>query len=556
MSANDAMSTHQKIVKQVEEKSGVVNKVEEKPAVGEQGLRQKTKTKSDLFTKDDEEPKYAFSHFYNVTHGDECTTNHHIMDKGQEPYPSATKYMQVIKCISGNSNDSRWPRAEPNQCCSSNETSLRPLWYQFIDPGGMDGSMLRNFDFYHGFLPREDLPSLLKQVGDYLLRVSEVNNDSTIIQRDIILSILTEYNADKSGEGRSFMGDVKTGKLKNLVIKRQGSMYQIESNRAFDTLRELIEFYKTNTGQLNMFTFLLKNPIKLQSWEYLHSDVKEGVLLGKGAFGEVRAGTLQLKTGESIEVAIKITKCSSDLCKAKIKEMMREARLMRNFNHKNIVRIYGVAVDKQPLYILLELVSGGSLQSFLKANAGKIDVRDKIRMCLEAAQGVAYLHSQRCMHRDLAARNCLITNDRVVKVSDFGLSLIGTTYVIRTRTKLPIKWLAPETISTFTFSLKTDVFSFGVMAYEIFSDGAEPWEGKTNAEVKVAVTNGECVQMPSCCPELLRCFIATRIFANNPEMRAEMIEVVETFQRAYSESRTFRMRRKIKSFMQDVSRLS
>ncbi|KAJ1355481.1 hypothetical protein KIN20_026507, partial [Parelaphostrongylus tenuis] len=63
----------------------------------------------------------------------------------------------------------------------------------------------------------------------------------------------------------------------------------------------------------------------------------------------------------------------------------------------------------------------GSLQSFLKANAGKIDVRDKIRMCLEAAQGVAYLHSQRCMHRDLAARNCLITNDRVVKVSDFGL---------------------------------------------------------------------------------------------------------------------------------------
>lgn len=74
-----------------------------------------------------------------------------------------------------------------------------------------------------------------------------------------------------------------------------------------------------------------------------------------------------------------------------------------------------------------------------------------------------------------------------VKISDFGLSRMGVQYTIRTAMKLPIKWLAPETISTFTFSLKTDVFSFGIVVFEIFSDGAEPWEGKTNAEVKVAV---------------------------------------------------------------------
>ncbi|KAJ1359287.1 hypothetical protein KIN20_017975 [Parelaphostrongylus tenuis] len=243
----------------------------------------------------------------------------------------------------------------------------------------------------------ESVAPYAKTVKDRLYNAGfEVNNDSTIIQRDIILLILTEYNADKSVEGRSFMGGVKTRKLKNLVIKRQGSKYQIESNRAFDSLRELIEFYKTNTLQLNMFTLISKNSIKLQSWEYLHSDVKRGVLLGKGAFGEV-------------------------------------------------------------------------------------------------------------------------------KVSDFGLSLIGTTYL----------WC---------------------LVYEIFFDGAELWKGKTNVEVKIAVTNGECVQMRSCCPESLRCFIATRIFANNPEMRADMIGVVETFQRAYSESRTFRMRRKFASFEQDVSR--
>ncbi|VDL82775.1 unnamed protein product [Nippostrongylus brasiliensis] len=108
-------------------------------------------------------------------------------------------------------------------------------------------------------------------------------------------------------------------------------------------------------------------------------------------------------------------------------------------------------------------------------------------MCIGAASGVEYLHSNECMHRDLAARNCLINRERVVKISDFGLSRTGTHYVLKSAMKLPIKWLAPETISAFTFSLKTDVFSFGVLAYEIFANGAEPWEGCTNAEVKAAV---------------------------------------------------------------------
>uniref|UniRef100_A0A0K0DJ79 Protein kinase domain-containing protein n=1 Tax=Angiostrongylus cantonensis TaxID=6313 RepID=A0A0K0DJ79_ANGCA len=129
-----------------------------------------------------------------------------------------------------------------------------------------DEKILKNFDFYHGFLPREDLSFLLKEVGDYLLRVSEVDNDSTKIRRDIILSVSTEQKTEKSSTMKSSM----------------------------------------NSGKVVKFTFMLKNSIKRQSWEYLHSDVEQGELLGKGAFGEVRAGKLQLKTGETIEVAIKV----------------------------------------------------------------------------------------------------------------------------------------------------------------------------------------------------------------------------------------------------------
>ncbi|EYB91027.1 hypothetical protein Y032_0211g2196 [Ancylostoma ceylanicum] len=397
---------------------------------------------------------------------------------------------------------------------------------------------LKEFDFYHGFLPREDLFLLVRYVGDYLLRVSEVDNDPTKIRREIILSVSTENTGEKSksmqpepsNPGHDAPDGRKKGKLKNVIVRRRKNKYLVETNRLFDSLHALMEYYQRNSGKLNKFTFNLTNPIKQQPWEFKHSDVKQGELLGQGAFGEVRAGTLQLKTGENVEVAIKVTKGSSDLCKAKIKEMMKEARLMRNFKHTNIVRIYGVAVDEQPLYILLELVTGGALNSWLKANAGKVEVKDKINMCLGAAQGVEYLHANRCMHRDLAARNCLITKDKVVKISDFGLSRMGVQYQIRTAMKLPIKWLAPETISTFTFSLKTDVFSFGIVVFEIFSDGSEPWEGKTNAEVKV--TNGQFVSMPPCCPEPLRVFIAEHVFTREPAQRVTMSEVVGVFERA------------------------
>ncbi|KHJ96879.1 hypothetical protein OESDEN_03150 [Oesophagostomum dentatum] len=229
-------------------------------------------------------------------------------------------------------------------------------------------------------------------------------------------------------------------KLKNVIVRRKNGKYLVEVSRLFETIPQLIKHYRQTPGKLNKISFLLKYPIKQQSWEYTHQDVQQGKLLGEGAFGEVRAGTLKLKSGRVVEVAIKVvsvalqfftnmgeysknsfiillflqTKGCSDIGKAKIKEMMKEARLMRNFRHRNVVRIYGVAVDEQPLYIILELVTGGALNTFLKENAGKVAVKEKLDMCLGAALGVEYLHMNQCMHRDLAARNCLITHDKVV----------------------------------------------------------------------------------------------------------------------------------------------
>ncbi|EPB66137.1 hypothetical protein ANCCEY_14772 [Ancylostoma ceylanicum] len=108
------------------------------------------------------------------------------------------------------------------------------------------------------------------------------------------------------------------------------------------------------------------------------------------------------------------TKGTGEMSKAKIKEMMREARLIRNFKHKNIVRLYGVAVDEQPLYILLELVKGGALNIYLRVNSEKVNTTERLTMCKGAAHGVEYLHKQSCIHMDLAARNCLYSDDKVL----------------------------------------------------------------------------------------------------------------------------------------------
>uniref|UniRef100_A0A1I7V4G8 Protein kinase domain-containing protein n=1 Tax=Caenorhabditis tropicalis TaxID=1561998 RepID=A0A1I7V4G8_9PELO len=146
-------------------------------------------------------------------------------------------------------------------------------------------------------------------------------------------------------------------------------------------------------------------------------------------------------------------------------------------------------------------------------------------MCLGAARGLQYLHANHCIHRDIAARNCLYSVDKIVKLSDFGLSVIGNQFKLCTSQKLPIKWLAPETITTLYFTPKTDVYSYGVMCFEIFSEGEEPWDGVTNTETKRNVVTGKHLIMPDACPEKFRSFIHEKIFVVDPKRRVVMDDV-------------------------------
>ncbi|CAJ0586024.1 unnamed protein product, partial [Mesorhabditis spiculigera] len=223
-----------------------------------------------------------------------------------------------------------------------------------------------------------------------------------------------------------------------------------------------------------------------------------------------------------------MTKGVSDLSKAKRVQMMNEARLMRYLGHPNVIRMYGIGVLRQPLLIVLELASSGGLDSYMRKNDGRTPVELKAQFALDAAAGIEFLHLKHILHRDLASRNCLVHKEPgqrpVAKISDFGLSRHGDLYALKVTSKMPIKWLAPEVLKTLTFSHKTDIWSYGIVVYEIFSDGKEPWPGMKNGEVRKQLLDGKTFDF-DCAPPNLRLFIREHLWHQNPDKRPSMAEV-------------------------------
>lgn len=255
--------------------------------------------------------------------------------------------------------------------------------------------------WYHGILARVKVNQLLKenpnvQAGDFLVRESARDSNQLVLSV-FVSKRISHFKITKDETGKySFEGD------------------------SFKTVPELVNYHLDGGVILTHKSgAIIVRGVDRTQRPFTHDDVVIGTKLGKGNFGDVMKGTL-VRTG--VDCAVKT--CRETVTNPE--RFLEEADTLAQYTHPNIVTLYGV-VKHEPVMILLELCLGGELLKFLRSKNDQIEVGQKVKMCLDAGLGMAYLHSKQCIHRDLAARNCLLTGGtpNILKISDFGMSRVN-----------------------------------------------------------------------------------------------------------------------------------
>ncbi|XP_076841563.1 ephrin type-A receptor 3 isoform X2 [Brachyhypopomus gauderio] len=228
-------------------------------------------------------------------------------------------------------------------------------------------------------------------------------------------------------------------------------------------------------------------------------------VVGAGEFGEVCSGRLRLPSKKEICVAIKTLKVG--YTEKQRRDFLSEASIMGQFDHPNIIRLEGVVTHSKPVMIVTEYMENGSLDSFLRIHDAQFTVIQLVGMLRGIASGMKYLSDMGYVHRDLAARNILVNSNLVCKVSDFGLSRVleddpEAAYTTRGG-KIPIRWTAPEAIAYRKFTSASDVWSYGIVLWEVMSYGERPYWEMSNQDVIKAVDEGYRLPPPMDCPAAL-----------------------------------------------------
>nr|XP_021190523.2 uncharacterized protein LOC110376385 isoform X1 [Helicoverpa armigera] len=282
----------------------------------------------------------------------------------------------------------------------------------------------------------------------------------------------------------------------------------IARRTTFRTLQELVEHYSKDADglcvSLNKPCVQIEKPVTeglshrtRDQWEIDRSSLKFVRKLGHGQFGEVWEGLWNNTT----PVAVKTLKSGT----MDPKDFLAEAQIMKKLRHAKLIQLYAVCTLEEPIYIITELMKNGSLLDYLQGKGRCLKLQQLIDMAAQIAAGMAYLELQNYIHRDLAARNVLVADANIVKIADFGLARLikEDEYEARVGARFPIKWTAPEAANYSKFSIKSDVWSFGILLTELVTYGRIPYPGMTNAEVLHQVEHGYRMPCPQNCPAAL-----------------------------------------------------
>lgn len=314
---------------------------------------------------------------------------------------------------------------------------------------------------------------------------------------------LIRYSEQTAGAYSLSIKDIDQQKrehVKHYKIKAMdnGGFY-VTTRKTFSSLQELVAYYSESANGL---CHVLTKPCpkaKPCLWPSKKDEIDRDDLqfvreLGGGNFGKVFYGTYR----GQVEVAIKMLKPGTMSPQA----FLEEAAIMRKCRHEKLVPLFGVCSQGEPLLIVTEFMCNGSLLDYLRKREGKLlKINDLLDMAAQIASGMAFLESQKLIHRDLAARNILVGKNRIVKVADFGLARVieDSEYTARQGAKFPIKWTAPEAALYGKFSIKSDVWSYGILLYELITHGQVPYPGMHNREVIEQVERGYRMPKPTNC---------------------------------------------------------
>ncbi|MCL4120324.1 UNVERIFIED_CONTAM: hypothetical protein GTU68_037752, partial [Idotea baltica] len=239
-----------------------------------------------------------------------------------------------------------------------------------------------------------------------------------------------------------------------------------------------------------------------KDYELDRSCVTVGSIIGEGQFGDVHRGTFRVKDGSEINVAIKTCKVESEGLMAD--KFLEEAHHMQQFDHPHIIKLIGICSDS-PICIVMEMARHGEMRAYLQSNRSRLSVATLVLYAFQLSTALSYLESKKFVHRDIAARNVLVYAHDCVKLADFGLSrwVEEESYYKASKGKLPIKWMAPESINFRRFTAASDVWMFGVCMWEILMLGVKPFQNVKNNDVIKRIENGERLPLPLNCPPRL-----------------------------------------------------
>lgn len=306
--------------------------------------------------------------------------------------------------------------------------------------------------------------------------------------------------------------------------------YYLAEKIVFSNIPELINYHQHNGGGLvtrlryPVCSWKETTPItaglSYGKWEIDPTHLTFVQEVGSGQFGLVKLACWQ----GTRKVAVKMIREGM----MSEEDFVEEAQVLMKLSHPKLVQLLGVCTQQVPIFLVFEFMENGSLNDFLRRNRGTLTRSTALGMCQDVCEGMEYLEASNFIHRDLAARNCLVGESLVVKVSDFGMTrfVLDDQYTSSSGTKFPVKWSAPEVFRYGRYSSKSDVWSYGVLVWEVFSEGKTPFEHLSNSDAVEEISNGLRLFKPKLSSEKVYQFMNS-CWQENPELRPSFCQLMK-----------------------------